>query len=144
MALGLRSRTGEIEQAGTAVRLLEWAGLSGHEYTTAGSLSYGDQRRLEIARALMTRPRFLLLDEPAAGMNATETQQLAELLSDIRAVGIGIALIEHDMTLLMNASDRVLALDHGEMVTEGTPDEVRSHPKVIEAYLGPEPQHDDA
>jgi branched-chain amino acid transport system permease protein len=144
MALGLRSRTGEIQQAGTAVRLLEWAGLAGHEYTTAGTLSYGDQRRLEIARALMTRPRFLLLDEPAAGMNATETQRLAKLLSDIRAVGIGIALIEHDMTLLMNTSDRVLALDHGEIVTEGAPDEVRSHPKVIEAYLGPEPQHDDA
>ena len=143
MALGLRGRTGEIEQSRTALRLLEWAGLSGHEYSRADSLSYGDQRRLEIARALMTRPRFLLLDEPAAGMNATETRRLAELLSDIRAVGIGTALIEHDMTLLMNTSDRVLALDHGEMVTEGTPDEVRSHPKVIEAYLGPEPQHDD-
>lgn len=144
MALGLRSHTGETEQAEIALQLLEWAGLDGSEYAMAGSLSYGDQRRLEIARALMTQPRFLLLDEPAAGMNATETKRLAELLGDIRGAGIATALIEHDMSLVMNVSDRVVVLDHGEMITVGSSDEVRTHPKVIEAYLGPESEHDNA
>jgi branched-chain amino acid transport system ATP-binding protein len=119
-----------------AEELLDFVGLSEREGEQARSLPYGSQRRLEIARALATEPSLILLDEPSAGMDAKETAEMADLALKIRDQGITILLIEHDMNLVMGISDRITVLNFGQNIAEGTSDEIRSSPAVIEAYLG--------
>ncbi|HUX90905.1 MAG TPA: ABC transporter ATP-binding protein [Gallionellaceae bacterium] len=130
------ARAEESAIAERAHELLRYVGIHRPSHTLAKNLSYGEQRRLEIARALATDPTLLALDEPAAGMNATETESLKALLQTIRASGITILLIEHDVKLIMGLCDRVAVLNYGKKIAEDQPEAIRNNPAVIEAYLG--------
>jgi branched-chain amino acid transport system ATP-binding protein len=134
-----RTRSQREEEKKIEVEALEhlrFVGLEHRAFDLSGALAYGEQRRLELARALASHPRLLLLDEPAAGMNPQESSQLMRLIRKIRDQGITVLIIEHDMKVMMNLADHIYALDHGVLIAHGTPDEIRANPRVIEAYLG--------
>jgi len=133
---GSATRREERAARDRAYEHLAFVGLKGLETTKARQLPYGAQRRLEIARALAAEPRLLLLDEPAAGMNAAETEELMDLIRRLKERAITVILIEHDMRMVMDISERIVVLDHGKKIAEGSPAEVRQHEAVIAAYLG--------
>jgi branched-chain amino acid transport system ATP-binding protein len=141
---GALTSSGQVVEAVArqeAMELLRFVGLDKRAHDLAKNLAYGEQRRLEIARALATRPKLLLLDEPAAGMNPSETVELMQLIRQIRERGATVLLIEHHMRVVMGISDHITVLVHGKRIAQGTPAEIRSHPKVIEAYLGTDADH---
>jgi len=132
-------RQSEKQALEHAVYWLEFMGIQQFANRESGTLAYGHQRRLEIARCMVKRPRLLMLDEPAAGLNPQEKQDLQRLIDQLRKnFNVAVLLIEHDMRLVMGISDRILVMEHGKTITTGTPDQVRSDPRVIKAYLGEE------
>ena len=133
-----RHKRAERDSEKKALEVLKLTDLYEYRYEQATSLAYGLQRRLEIARAMASDPEILLLDEPAAGMNEQETTDLMEFILKVRKMGYTVILIEHDMRLVMNICDRLYVLDHGALIAQGVPDEIRKNPQVIEAYLGKE------
>jgi branched-chain amino acid transport system ATP-binding protein len=140
---GPKFRREEAETRQRAQELLDFVGLGKSTEHLARNMPYGNQRRLEIARALATEPKLVLLDEPTAGMNPLETRQASDLIFKIRDTGLAVVVIEHDMRFIFNLCDRVLCLVRGETLIEGTPDEVQSDPRVIEAYIGTGAEEDD-
>lgn len=136
-----RFRQEENELHENAMALLSRFGLTGVAHDRADNLPYGDQRRLEMARALATAPQLVLLDEPTAGMNPVETQQLGEQIIRLRREGLTVLVIEHDMSLIHQVCDEVYVLNFGEIIAHGTPDAIKQNPLVIEAYLGQEEDH---
>jgi ABC-type branched-subunit amino acid transport system ATPase component len=121
---------------GEAIELLDFVGLKHRGHITAGSLAYGEQRLLEIARALATAPRLLMIDEPAAGLNPAEVAALLRRIASLRDRGVTVLMVEHNMDLVMTVADRILVMDYGQQLFEGTPADVQAHPDVIAAYLG--------
>ncbi|MBR2571809.1 MAG: ABC transporter ATP-binding protein [Clostridia bacterium] len=131
-------RRQEAENIAKAVEILDSIGMGKHINDYAGSLPYGDQRKVEIARAMATDAKLLLLDEPAAGMNPAESETLLQFIRHLKSIGYTVLLIEHDMNVVMNVSDRIYVLDHGKLIAEGLPDEIANNQAVIDAYLGGE------
>lgn len=126
-----------------AESLLNFVGLQEHHYTNAGNLPYGKKRLLEIARSMASDPSLIMLDEPAAGMNPAETEELMELIFKIRDLGITVVLVEHDMQLVMNIADYITVLDHGIKIAEGIPSEIQTNPEVIRSYLGEDEEDEE-